>query len=90
MSDLIPTNLKMSSLDWEYIGLQSMGQSVENVSMLGADLSDDEQAAKYIGKSSWNICCNYYQKSKQRGTEYSQGISRLRKSWATIKRRVIL
>jgi hypothetical protein len=27
-----------------------MGQYVKNVSMFGADLSDDEQAAKYIGK----------------------------------------
>jgi hypothetical protein len=37
----------MSSSDWEDIGLRSMVQYVESVSMFGADLSDDEQAAKY-------------------------------------------
>ena len=41
-----PENLGLSTLKWEEMGLQSMGQYMDNVSMFGADLSENEQATK--------------------------------------------
>jgi hypothetical protein len=47
LSDQDPNNFILSTEAWGKMSLQSMGQYVDNVSMFGADLSDDEQAAKY-------------------------------------------
>ncbi len=40
-------NLGLSTLKWEEMCLQSMGQYMENFSMFGADLCENEQASKY-------------------------------------------
>ena len=46
ISELDPDNLRMSSQDWESLGLPAMDEYCENVSMYGANLEDHQQAEK--------------------------------------------
>ena len=46
ISELDPESLVMSSRDWENLGLPSMGEFCDNVSMYGANLEDQTQAER--------------------------------------------
>ncbi len=44
MSDIDPADLRMSSRQWESLGLVSSGKALDHVSMYGTDLSDENHA----------------------------------------------
>jgi hypothetical protein len=45
MSDIDPSELGMSSRQWESLGLVPSGKALDHVSMYGTDLSDEDYAA---------------------------------------------
>ena len=44
MSDIDPADLRMSSRQWESLGLVPSGKALDHVSMYGTDLSDEDHA----------------------------------------------
>ena len=44
MSDIDPVDLRMSSRQWESLGLVPSGKALDHISMYGTDLSDEDHA----------------------------------------------
>jgi hypothetical protein len=48
MQEIDPVNLRMSSRQWEKLGLLPSGKALDHASMYGTDLSDEENAESMI------------------------------------------
>ncbi len=63
MTDIDSADLRMSSRQWELLGLVPSGKALDHVSMYGTDLSDEDHAEIYVSDVREPSCGSYYPRS---------------------------
>ncbi len=69
ISEIDPEYLNMSSEDWKLLGLNSMGEHVDIVSMYGADLEDNQQTEK-MKRAFLNYPLKFWDKQSKKFKKY--------------------